>query len=191
MEQNNTHKEFLELFESIRRDLSRFAMALTRNRDDAQDLAQETILKAFESFDRISDKSKFKSYVFTIASRIHKRRLWRGKIFSIFEPEKFENLIYRGTSPETKLDVEYLYKSIQKLPAKQAEAIVLFEISGFSLSEIQEIQGGTLSGVKTRLKRARERLAELMTDDYRFLSLSRDIEDSQILNQEIPISIER
>jgi RNA polymerase sigma-70 factor, ECF subfamily len=189
MKQDTKNTEFLELFESIRKDLSRFAMALTRNREDAQDLAQETTLKAYESFNKISDKSKFKSYIFTIASRIHKRRIWRARIFTIFEPEKFENLIYRGDSSETKLDVEYLYKSIAKLPAKQAEAIVLFEISGFSLSEIQEIQGGTLSGVKTRLKRGRERLAELMNEDYRFVSLSKDVTESQIINQEIPITL--
>ncbi len=191
MKQDYKNTEFLELFETVRKDLSRFAMALTRNREDAQDLAQETILKAYENWDKITDKSKFKSYIFTIASRIHKRRIWRGRIFSIFEPEKFENMIMRDSSPEIKLDVEYLYKSIQKLPAKQAEAIVLFEISGFSLSEIQEIQGGTLSGVKTRLKRGRERLAELMTDDYRFLSLSKDIKESQIINHEIPITVDR
>ena len=52
-----------------------------------------------------------------------------------------------------------------KLPPKQKEALVLYEITGLTLKEIREIQGGTLSGVKSRLKRGRNSLSELMIDD--------------------------
>ena len=59
---------------------------------------------------------------------------------------------------------EALYAALDKLPAAQKEAVILFEISGFSIKEIAEIQGSTESGVKSRLKRGREALAKLMND---------------------------
>jgi RNA polymerase sigma-70 factor, ECF subfamily len=159
-------KEFLELLDGVEDRLSRFARAMSRSREDARDLVSETILIAYERFDKIENKSKFKSYLFTIASRLHRRRLWRLRFFGKYDEEKAELIPNNNTSQDTLADVAALYKALDKLPAKQREAIVLFEISGFSLEEIRTIQGGTLSGVKSRLKRARERLIKIMgTDD--------------------------
>ena len=60
--------------------------------------------------------------------------------------------------PDIDHDVEVLYNLLGKLPPKQRECVVLFELSGFSLEEIRQLQGGTLSGVKSRLTRGREQL---------------------------------
>ena len=62
--------EFMELYEPCRESLVRFAHAMARNREDALDLVQETTLKAFDSFEKLKNKQAFKSYMFTIASRI-------------------------------------------------------------------------------------------------------------------------
>jgi RNA polymerase sigma-70 factor (ECF subfamily) len=62
------------------------------------------------------------------------------------------------------IDIELLYKALGQLPAKQKEALVLFEISGFSLKEIQEMQGGSLSAVKSRITRGREKLSLMLTE---------------------------
>jgi DNA-directed RNA polymerase specialized sigma24 family protein len=64
--------------------------------------------------------------------------------------------------PDISADVELLYKALAQLPRREREAVVLFEISGFSMKEIREIQGGSLSSVKVRVFRARKRLAELL-----------------------------
>jgi DNA-directed RNA polymerase specialized sigma24 family protein len=45
------------------------------------------------------------------------------------------------------MEVEALYRAMKRLPEKQREAVSLYEISGFSLAEVQQIQGGSLSGV--------------------------------------------
>jgi RNA polymerase sigma-70 factor (ECF subfamily) len=57
-----------------------------------------------------------------------------------------------------------LDRALARLPEKQREAVILFEISGFSLAEIREIQGGSLSGVKSRIVRGRDNLANLLRD---------------------------
>jgi RNA polymerase sigma-70 factor (ECF subfamily) len=55
-----------------------------------------------------------------------------------------------------------LHAALGRLPGTQREAIVLFELAGLSLEDVREVQGGSLSGVKSRIVRGRRRLAELL-----------------------------
>ncbi len=156
---------FLSLLEPIWQNLSGYARALTGNTEDARDLVSDTLLTAFENFENLKDKDAFKSYLFTIVRRKYKRNKWRLRIFSSYDEYEDSEVFNRASSdslPDVKADVDLLYHAMQKLPDKQREALALFEISGFSLLEIQKVQGGTLSGVKTRLKRGRQKLAELL-----------------------------
>jgi RNA polymerase sigma-70 factor (ECF subfamily) len=61
-------------------------------------------------------------------------------------------------------DIQILNQALSYLPQEQREAIVLFEIVGFSIEEIKAMQGGSLSGVKSRLVRARQKLADMLSD---------------------------
>ena len=155
-------EEFLSLLEPIRVKLSRFVRAIAQDREEAKDLASETILVAFTNFEKLKNKQAFLSYLFTIASRLHKQSFKRKKFWGEYDEENALQLVSYNSPPDVNYDVEILYKTLKLLPLKQQEAIILFEISGFSLEEIKEIQGGTLSGVKSRLKRGRETLTELM-----------------------------
>ncbi|MEM9921850.1 MAG: sigma factor-like helix-turn-helix DNA-binding protein, partial [Bacteroidota bacterium] len=67
-------------------------------------------------------------------------------------------------SPEIALDIHYLLKAMDRLPEKQKEAILLFEVSGFSIREISELQESTESATKTRLSRARKELRRRMSE---------------------------
>lgn len=135
-------------------------MALTRDRETAKELASSTIAIAYERFDTLRNPDAFVSFLFSIASRTHQRNYKKSKIFSFLDPsqDRWEDRI---TSPEDHTDVQILYQMLDKLPEKQKEAIILFEINGFSIEEISKIQGGTISGVKSRLKRGKERLKKL------------------------------
>ena len=85
----------------------------------------------------------------------HFRRIrFRG----VFDENLAEMMIDQGSLPDSDYDVQVIFGLLDRLPSKQREAFILFEISGFSLKEIRELQGGTLSGVKMRLQRAREQL---------------------------------
>jgi DNA-directed RNA polymerase specialized sigma24 family protein len=89
-------------------------------------------------------------------------------IFDRFSPEEYDAFHEdrSQSSPETQADTQILYDALQRLPHKQREAFVLFEISGFSLQEIQEMQGDSLSAVKMRLVRARETLRTMLQDRF-------------------------
>lgn len=162
-EQNNA---FIALLKPHHDRLARFARAMTKSREDAEDLVNDTLLIALEHFDELREPQAFLSWLFTIASRLHKRKRWKAKIFDRFSSEVYDDRYEerRYAQPDTLVDVGLLYEALERLPLKYREAFVLFEISGFSLAEIQEIQGGGLSAVKMRLVRAREQLRDLLGD---------------------------
>jgi len=164
MNEKAKQEEFLALYSPVNDRLARFARAMTRCPDEARDLVGETVLQAYENFDTLRDKAAFLSFIFTIARRIYLRKKWRERFFGRYDDAAAEQIPDGNCCHETRADVRLLYAALDKLPHKQKEAVILFEISGFSLWEIQEMQGGTLSGVKSRLKRGRSRLAELLTD---------------------------
>ena len=154
-------QRFLALLQPVYDGLYRFIYALTRNRDKADDLMSETILQAYERFETVRDTQAFFSFMLTIAKRVHKRREWRARLF-IFDSDTVEHTFGGASSPETATDTELMLDALDRLPAKQREALILFELSGFSIEEICALQGGSLSGVKSRLARGRQKLAALL-----------------------------
>ncbi len=154
-------QQFLALLQPVYDGLYRFIYALTRNRDKADDLMSETILQAYERFETVRDKQAFFSFVLTIARRTHKRREWRARLF-VFDNDTADLTHGQASSPEIATDTELMLNALNDLPEKQREALILFEISGFSIEEICAVQGGSISGVKSRLARGRQKLAELL-----------------------------
>lgn len=156
-------RAFLELFEPIRKDLSRFVMAMANSSFDAKDIINETLLIAYENFGQVKEPKAFKSYLFTIASRLYKNGIVRnGRID--YKSELNEDSLISRNMAEVELDVQNLYSALELLPPEQKEAIVLFEISGFKIAEIAEMQNCTESAVKSRLKRGREKLTEILIE---------------------------
>jgi RNA polymerase sigma-70 factor (ECF subfamily) len=156
-------ERFLGLLLPLRHQLAQFARAMVGgDRDEADDLVGDTILAAFERFDHIRGHEAFLSYLFTIALRIHKRRRWRQRLFGAYDEERAARIRDDGSSPESSADIVLLHRALSRLPERQREAVVLFEITGLSLEEIREIQGGSLSGVKSRVSRGRQELARLL-----------------------------
>jgi len=135
---------------------------MTKDVDDGRDLLSDAILLSYENFEKLRASEAFTSYIFTTARRLYYRRARRKKWWSVLDRETEEIADDRNQSPEITLDIEALDKALAKLPEKQREAVVLFEISGLSLAEVREIQGGSLSGVKSRIVRGREKLAVLL-----------------------------
>ncbi len=160
-------ERFLALYLPVADRLARYARAMTRSADEAMDVEGETILIAFERFDSVRAPEAFLSFLFTVARRVHTHSRKRGERFRLLEESDEERFTARDRSPEVAADVRLLYDALALLPARQREAVVLFEIAGLTLEDVREVQGGTLSGVKSRLRRGRETLASLLTDNPR------------------------
>ncbi|MFI5263612.1 MAG: RNA polymerase sigma factor [Candidatus Kapaibacterium sp.] len=157
-----TGERFWELLEFERERVWQLSYALTGSYDEACDLASETFLAAYKSFPSMRDTVAFRKFLSTIAIRLHRRKRWRARIFSPLH--EAEDSAYEMNG-ESLYDLDLLLSALKKLPALQRETIVLFEISGLSLLEIKEIQGGSISGIKSRLARARENLKRILTDE--------------------------
>jgi RNA polymerase sigma-70 factor, ECF subfamily len=166
IEPEEKQEQFMLLYTPVHARLARFVHSMVWHHEDARDIIAETVLKAYEKFEDIEHPEAFLYFLFGIASRLSKRRGRRLKIWASYDNEYAENIIDNSMDASRKLEVEALYKTMKRLPEKQREAISLFHISGFTLLEIQKIQGGSLSGVKSRITRGREMLTRLLIAEY-------------------------
>ena len=172
--------QFLELLKPSYSDALKYCRALCvkRSPDDAEDVLQQSLLKALENFDSLNEKSKFRSWFFTIITRefynsvrndFWKKFLPSDSLPSVTDiPEVFS----RNENDERKLT---LNKALSKITYKERSALLLFELGGFTLDEIKEIQNErSLSSVKSRLSRAREKLRKVIVNEENNISNSKN-----------------
>jgi RNA polymerase sigma-70 factor, ECF subfamily len=143
-------------------NLRAFAMSLTGDPHLASDLVQETLLKAWTHRDKFEVGTNLKAWVFTIL---------RNTYFSDFRKMRREVQDVEGqaaarlaTPPEQNahLDFEDFRQALAMLSADQREALLLIGAEGFSYEEAAEIAGCAVGTVKSRVNRARARLAEIL-----------------------------
>ena len=156
MKQSERQEEFLKLLEPVYPKLSRYSLAVTRNVAEAEDLTSDTVLIALEQFDKIDNKDHFAGFLFKVASRLHKRRRHRERFRISYDQKTVEAKEDITPMPDQAAEIAIVMVALDKLPLKIRETVVLFDVTDLSLEEIRNIQGGSLSGVKSRLKRGRE-----------------------------------
>ncbi|MGB3075478.1 MAG: RNA polymerase sigma factor [Chitinophagales bacterium] len=160
-----THQEFLTLYKPLHERLTRYCSSNAYGLMETEDLVQETILATLQHFNRINDKQKLLSYMIGVANNIVKNLLRRQKFKGTFDEKAALKLEGRIGNPEVALDIHYLYKALNQMPLKDKEAVILFEVNGFSIREISEMQHASEGATKTRLSRARQKLKELLTEE--------------------------
>jgi RNA polymerase sigma-70 factor, ECF subfamily len=170
-------ERFLDLLNPHRTALFQYARAIARDTEDVRDIVGETICAALEGIEEVKKEESFRFFLFKIARRKSWRLLMRKKLFIPLETKHEELRIDEDANAETSYDVALLMNALHKLPFKVREAISLYELSGFSIAEIHALQGGSLSGVKSRLVRGRLQLRASLSD-LNDQSLSQDSEES-------------
>jgi RNA polymerase sigma-70 factor (ECF subfamily) len=159
---HRTTEEFITLLKPNYNSAAQYCRALFQGTVDAEDALQDAIVAAMENFGALKEKEKFRSWFFTIITRTFyaakNRESKRGKLFAVLT-EKNINFpaVYRDDVLSAKETV--LLDALHSLTEKERSAILLFELGGFSLTEIQQIQGEkSLSAIKSRLSRTRDKL---------------------------------
>jgi RNA polymerase sigma-70 factor (ECF subfamily) len=141
------------------------ARRLAGSADDGDDLFQEAVLRALEALPTLRDASRFRSWFFAILLRLHRNRT-RRSFWRRFLPLEIE----RPDEPagedgqaweEERIRARRVSRALAALPAEQREAVVLFELEGFSIEEIAALQQASVSAVKSRLSRGRARLRRI------------------------------
>ncbi len=149
-----------------------FAMVLTRNCTEAEDLVQETYLRAARAFGRLVPDSNLKSWLFAIMRNIRLNQVRRehsGPQFVEMDAEeesRWRWLDNSANDPHTvllqKVEREQVRAAIERLPTHYREVILLRDIEGFSYQQIAGILQCPAGTVMSRLGRARERLRTLL-----------------------------
>ena len=104
--EKRTKVEFLNHYEPVHNQLYKFCRAISGNSEDAEDLIQDSILNVLEQFDRIKDLSVFKSYLFSVASNLHKMKQRRNKFKASFNEEEVNQIIDHGLWSVFELEID-------------------------------------------------------------------------------------
>lgn len=147
-------------YELVHEGFTRYCSVRCYGVMDTEDLVQESILIAFENFEKMRERKALLAYLMRTASNIVNSKLRRKKFHGFADESAFEQLKSLAQNPEVAADVDVLYRTLRKLPNETRETLELFEIAGFSIKEIAEMKGCTESAIKVRLHRGRKRLKE-------------------------------
>lgn len=167
MEQaTNFKRELLANLPSLRA----FAISLVGRHHEADDLVQDTILKAWAKQEQFEMGTNMKAWLFTILrNELYSKLRKRGREVQDSDGLLTESLAQHPAQYGA-LDMHDFQKALAQLPAEQREAIVLVGASGLSYEEAAEISGCALGTIKSRVNRARQKLQEILkiTDEDEF-----------------------
>jgi RNA polymerase sigma-70 factor, ECF subfamily len=148
---------FARLLEGLRPDLVRFAFWLARDRSVAEDVVQETLIRAWKSREELKDPAATRPWLLTIVRREH-ARLYERKRLPTIDVDDAEALGDPALASEGDASLEDLRRAILKLPDEYREPLVMQVLGGLTTAEIGKELGLTQAAVLTRLFRARNRL---------------------------------
>lgn len=141
--------------------LSRFALSLARDGTAADDLVQETLLRAWRNRARFEPGTNFEAWTFTIL-RNQFYTDWR-KHREVRDEEGFYAARLASPPDQTgRLDLQDLQVGLDRLPAVMREALMLVTLSDLSYEEAAAVMGCQIGTVKSRVSRARDRLARAL-----------------------------
>ncbi|PMK01170.1 RNA polymerase subunit sigma [Vibrio sp. 10N.261.55.A7] len=153
------HRKYEALVRAYHRDLFRYGYWLCKDKSIAEDLVQETCLRAWKSLDSLQDEKAAKSWLITILRRENARRFER-KQFDLVDIDDYGNDAIVSDDPHHQS--EWLQTLIMKLDVEYREPLFLQVVGGFSGEEIGSILELNKNTVMTRLFRARNQLKEMM-----------------------------
>jgi RNA polymerase sigma-70 factor, ECF subfamily len=150
--------------------LRAFAISLSGNVDRADDLVQETLLRALANIDSFQPGTNMSAWLFTILRNLF-RSEYRKRRREVEDGDgSYAETLKSQPEQASRVEFEEFRTALAKLPPDQREALILVGASGFSYEEAAEICGCAVGTIKSRVNRARSRLADLLSiesaDDF-------------------------
>ena len=172
-------KAFDDLYDKYKSSVYRFAIFLTQNREEADDLFQETWLRVVQYLPRTANVRDFKAWTFTITANLHRDALRKKRIRRLFFSRKSidtdlkdgisDHSLSSEKSPITnesdRVDIGIaISRAVADLSPRQRRVFVLKEIEGFKHSEVSEILHLPVGTIKSLMHRAVKRLQRDLSD---------------------------
>jgi len=150
--------------------LRAFAISLCGNVDRADDLVQEALLRAWANLDSFEPGTNMSAWLFTILRNLF-RSEYRKRRREVEDADgSYADSLTSLPEQTSHLEVDEFRKALNLLPSDQRESLILVGASGFSYEEAAQICGCAVGTIKSRVNRARSRLAEILSiesaDDF-------------------------
>ncbi len=159
-----TRERFIKMIQAEQEALRRFLLALCcGNREEADDIAQDALVKAYLSIDKYEERGKCTAWLYRVA---YTTFLDASRSRRNLQP--LDALAaHADTTFSADRDFRYqpLYMALEQLPPKERSAILLYYIKGYSIREIADIVEATEDAVKKQLSRGRDKLKTLLKDE--------------------------
>ena len=164
---------------------------MTRNQEDANDLAQDAFLKAYQNLEKFKGESSFSLWIYRLTSNLcidflrrEKRRAKSSLTYldEAGEAQELEILDERFT-PERALEqsqtIESLQKGLDTLTVEHRKILLMREVEGLSYDEIAEVLDISSGTVKSRIARARQNLTKVLLEERNFFELHSSCETNE------------
>lgn len=164
----NRDREFREFFDAEFRPLKRLAYLMTGDWTEAEDLAQEAMVRTYRAWHRIRQRKQPAAYARAVLINKHRSMLRRAKV----EAKHFIARLPDAPPPEgLDTDQVVVWQALQKLPTKEREVLALRYYEDLSQQDIADVMTIPLGTVKSITHRALRRLRDELGDEYELLEL--------------------
>jgi RNA polymerase sigma-70 factor (ECF subfamily) len=154
----------------------RVARGVLRNTADAEDVAQEALLRAYKSFDRLRDHDRFRGWLVRISFRLAldrlrsaKRREQRDTLWA--NPEHLQAPVSAEDVAASNQFQAHLDRALEELPEKLRLVLLLSAMDGYTIEEIASMLSVPLGTVKSRIYIGRKKLAEKLRCHAKFIKM--------------------
>lgn len=165
--------------------LRAFGRSLSGNRDTADDLVQETLLKAWSARTRFQAGTNMRAWTFIILRNLFLSQMRRSKFTGEWDDLAADKLLAAPASQDRHVELGDLQRALMELPETQREALILVGAGGFAYEEAAEICGCAVGTIKSRVARGRTALEEIMENGDIAPRKNQGGDDSKTALQEI------
>jgi len=156
-----TPTEFEALINDIRPNLHHYVARMIGSAVDAEDVVQETLVKAHESLASLNSGANVRGWLFRVAHNLAIDQLRRNTNQSLELLDEYQEPAVSDQPLEEKELASFALSVFLKLAPKQRSCVILKDVLGYSLAEISELLNGTVPEIKAALHRGRTRLRQL------------------------------
>lgn len=146
--------------------LRAFARSLAHDPSVADEIVQDTLLKAWSARKRFNPKKSMRVWTFVILRNTYFSHFRRKKFEGVYDPDKAEQILVAEPEQEDRLHLSDLHDALMELSDDQREAIVLVGAGGFSYREAGEIAGCAEGTMKSRVSRGRRELVVILQSRF-------------------------
>lgn len=158
-EQDAVNQQAERLLDSYGNSILRYAYTYLHNREDAEEVLQETLIRFLQAKPLFVSKEHEKAWLLRVAGNLSKNKLRAEKIRQTDELK--EELV-----AQQREDLAFVWEAVSRLPEKQRQAIHLFYHEGYSTRQIAQILEKNEATVRSDLGRAREKLRKILKEEY-------------------------